>query len=167
MSDKLTGEEMPQQPEGLNVPPELKAILADPNISEEKKDKILKAVVSISVRKASFSGPIPPPEYLIGYNNAIPGGAERILAMAEKQSAHRMQLEDYAVRQDFKQSRLGQIFGFVLGILGLGVATALALDGHEAVASILGTTTIVALVSVFVLGKRAQEKDLEKKRGES
>jgi uncharacterized membrane protein len=83
--------------------------------------------------------------------------------MAEKQSGHRMQLEDHAVKEELKQSRLGQIFGFILGVVGMGLASALAILGHEAIAGIFGTTTILGLVTVFVLGKRAQQKGLSEK----
>ena len=83
--------------------------------------------------------------------------------MAEKQSNHRMQLENYAVKEELKQSRLGQIFGFILGLVGFGLATTLAMFGHEAIAGIFGTTTILGLVTVFVLGKKAQHKDLSDK----
>jgi uncharacterized membrane protein len=41
----------------------------------------------------TFSGPIPPPTLLAEYNKVVPNAAERILAMAEKQSEHRQFLE--------------------------------------------------------------------------
>lgn len=81
--------------------------------------------------------------------------------MTEKQSAHRIQLEDHAIREELQQSRRGQNFGFALGVLGLILATVLALMGHEVIAGIFGTTTIVGLVTVFVIGKRAQQKEDE------
>jgi uncharacterized membrane protein len=120
--------------------------------------------MGVSIRKASsFSGPIPPPELLKGYNEVVKDGAERIMVMAEKQSHHRMQLEDHAIKEELKQSRLGQVFGFTLGIVGLILAATLAILDHEAIAGIFGTTTIIGLVTVFVLGKKAQRQDLEDK----
>jgi uncharacterized membrane protein len=41
-----------------------------------------------------FSGPLPPPEILAKYNDALPNGAERIVAMAEGQMKHRQALEN-------------------------------------------------------------------------
>lgn len=147
-----------------SIPDEFKHILADSDIPEGKKGEIIKAALGISYRKASsFSGPIPPPEILEGYNKVINNGAERIIVMAEKQSNHRMQLEDHAIKEELKQSRLGQVFGFILGIVGLGLATFLAIYDHDTIAGIFGTTTIVGLVTVFVLGKRAQQQDLKAK----
>lgn len=70
-----------------------------------------------------------------------------------------MQLEDHAIREELEQSRRGQNFGFALGVLGLILATILALMGQETIAGIFGTTTIIGLVTVFVIGKRAQKKE--------
>ena len=38
------------------------------------------------IQHASFSGPIPPPNILAGYNAIEPGLADRIMKMAEHQS---------------------------------------------------------------------------------
>lgn len=150
--------------EEISLPEDFKTILTDPEIPNHKKEKIIKALIGVTIREASsFSGPIPPPEILRGYNEIVSNGAERIMAMAEKQSNHRMQLEDLVIREELRQSRVGQIFGFILGIVGLGLATLLAILGHEVIAGIFGTTIILGLVTVFVLGKKAQNKDLENK----
>lgn len=146
-------------------PEEFKSIISDSEIPKEKKQTILKAILGVSLHKSSaFSGPIPPPEILKGYGEAINNGAERIVTMAEKQSDHRIQLEDHAIREELKQSRLGQTFGFILGLVGMGLATTLAMFGHETIAGIFGTTTIIGLVTVFVLGKKSQQKNLSGKR---
>ena len=115
------------------------------------------------MQMSSFSSPIPPPNILKGYNDIIPNGAERIIAQSEIQLNHRINLENFAVKAELKQSGRGQIFGFILGVIVLGLATILALYGHETIAGIFGTTTIGALVTVFVLGQKAQNKDLTKK----
>jgi len=41
------------------------------------------------VTQETYQGPIPPPSLLQEYDAVVPGSAERILAMAERQSAHR------------------------------------------------------------------------------
>jgi len=147
------------------IPQEIQTIIADTEIPQAKRDIITKAFISITaIRQASsFRGPIPPPQILKGYNEVIKDGAERIITMAEKQSNHRMQLEDHAIKEELKQSRLGQVFGFVLGLVGFGLATTLSILGHDGIAGIFGTTTIIGLVTVFVLGKKAQQKNLEDK----
>lgn len=140
------------------LPEELEIALQE--IPEEKRAKILQAFLGISIQRSStFSGPLPPPSLLKEYSATVENGAERIFQMTEKQSAHRMQLEDHAIREELEQSRRGQNFGFALGVLGLILATILALMGQETIAGIFGTTTIIGLVTVFVIGKRAQKKE--------
>lgn len=49
------------------------------------------------VEQSSYAGPLPPPGMLVQYNEAVPDAADRIIAMAERQSAHREQLETAVV----------------------------------------------------------------------
>ena len=66
---------------------------------------VLKAKLIQLQQSTSFSGPLPHPEILERYNSAVPGGAERIIAMAEKQSDHRMRLESSALSPAWKLLR--------------------------------------------------------------
>ncbi len=147
-----------------SIPDQLKPILKD--LPEEQQKVIINAVIENKIQHSSslFKGPVPPPDILEGYNKVVINGAERILSMAEKQSYHRMQLENYAIKGEIKQSKTGQIFAFVLAILGLGLATFLEFYDHTTIAGILASTTIVGLVTVFIIGKKAQRKDLEEKK---
>jgi hypothetical protein len=47
----------------------------------------------------------------------------------------------------------GIVSGFLIGVIGLGVAAYLSMHGHDTVAGIIGGTTVVGLVSVFVIGQ--------------
>jgi len=57
---------------------------------------------------------------LTAYNNAVPNAAERILAMAEKQAAHRQNLEERVVKGNIVNQYLGSVFGFILGAIAIG-----------------------------------------------
>lgn len=131
--------EMISDIENLDIPPEI------------KKKLIRKATTIVSISN-SFSGPLPPPEMLAKYNQAVPNGAERILAMTEAQLKHRQKVE----KKKFKQSAIGQIMGFALAVGCIAGTIYLSMNDHESVAIVLGTCTIIGLVTVFVLGKRAQ-----------
>lgn len=150
-------------PDALSEP--LDNILNDLEISDAKKQEIKTALISVTYQRAlSFSGPLPPPSTLGEYSKVVTNGAERIMKMAENQSAHRISIEKQVVSSQINQSSRGQWLGFIIGIVGLGLATLLAVIGHEMIAGIFGTTTIVGLTAVFVIGKRAQEKDLREKQ---
>ncbi|MFQ7172706.1 MAG: DUF2335 domain-containing protein [Thomasclavelia ramosa] len=49
------------------------------------------------ITSVSYSGPIPHPSDFEQYERVLPGAADRILTMAENQSAHRQTLEKAAI----------------------------------------------------------------------
>ena len=57
-----------------------------------------------------------PPEAFQRYEEILPGAAERILKMAEKQAEHRQRLEEKIVNAEIRDARLGLIFGFLIGL---------------------------------------------------
>lgn len=81
--------------------------------------------------------------------------------MAEKQQEHRISIEKTIIKSQSNQSRLGQIFGLIMGLVGIGSGTYLASIGSTTVGGIIAGTTVVSLVSVFVIGKRMQQKSLK------
>ncbi|SDX37347.1 DUF2335 domain-containing protein [Flavobacterium degerlachei] len=139
-------------------------------INNQKKGEILQTIRKISMMSVTqnhHSGPLPSSETMVQYNSVIPNGADRIMIMAEKQQEHRMIIEKTAIKSQLSQSNKGQIFGFVLCILIIIASTYLGSTGHETIGSILGSTTIIAMASIFVLGKlnkpkKTKEEDLEK-----
>ena len=117
----------------------------------------------ITAQAAHFSGPLPPPEILAKYNDALPGAAERIIAMAENQSRHRQSLETRVIDANCSAQKTGPIYGFVVcmtAILG-GIYLIHSGKSPEGLASILGS--LGGLVAVFIYGRRKQTKELKEK----
>ncbi len=100
----------------------------------EPHDALQDARVRVS---SEFSGPIPPPDLLDGYNQIIPDAAERILAMAEKQQAASISI----AKRESLIPVLGQVFAFFLFFLGLAGGLLLAYLGKsmEGLATFMGT----------------------------
>lgn len=111
----------------------------------------------------SFQGPIPSPELLREYNEIVPGGADRIMKMAEAQSTHRMDLEKTVIKGDDRRANWGLGTGFTIGIVILVFSFIAILYGHDAAGTVLGSVDLVALVSVFVYGRSARMKELERR----
>lgn len=86
-----------------------------------------------------FSGPLPHPQLLGQYNEAVPDGAERIVRLVEDQAHHRQALE----------SR-GQIFGFVLAVISLSGGIGLIALGSSVAALIPLLAAITGLGGMFV-----------------
>jgi uncharacterized membrane protein len=162
LQEKALNNERLRKSEIVEIKEELE--LLNPHIfdgvDETKKGELLQTFsqMTLSVTERHHSGPLPPAETLIQYNSVIPNGADRIMIMAEKQQDHRMALENKAITSQLGQSRAGQIFGFILCLLALSASTYLGFTGHEAIGSIIGSTTIIAMASIFVLGKRSNSK---------
>lgn len=124
-------------------------------IPNKKKLEILHSLSVVSIQK-SHSGPLPDPESLIQYNSVIPDGADRIMKMAENQQSHRINIENKVITSQQSQSKLGQVFGLIIGVVGIGCGTFLAAIGATTVGGIIAGGTVVSLVSVFVIGKKNQ-----------
>lgn len=125
------------------------------NLSAEKKKELASTVFMMQMR--SHSGPLPSPETFEGYERVLQGSAERIITMAEKQQDHRMTMESTHLNKEHGQSRTGQWLGFVLALFAMALGGYLTLNGHDTVGGILLGSTLVSLVTVFVLGKTMQK----------
>lgn len=126
------------------------------SIPDDRKEEVLETILAQKFFASSYTGPLPPPKDLEEYDKIIASGAERIMAMTENQSAHRMAIEKTVINEELRRSKVGQIFGFIIAILCLLAAFILTILDHETVAGIIGSTTIVGLVTVFVIGKKKQ-----------
>ncbi len=98
------------------------------------------------------------------YNQVFPGCAERIVTMAESQLAHRHQLETTHIQGGQKSERLGQIFGFTLGLVAIVGGIWLIAHGKDVQGLVAILGAIGGLAGVFIYGRRAQAKEREKKR---
>ena len=123
---------------------------ANPPAKKERQ----KAVVTTGIH---FSGPLPPPAVLEGYERLIPGAAERLISLVEADTKHLQDLEKSAQNADISSFRLGQVLGFTIVLVALSVAAFCAYLGHEWPASIIGGTTVVGLAYAFVLGRKNDE----------
>ena len=113
-----------------------------------------------------FSGPLPPPEVLTKYNEAVPNAAERILVMAEKQADHRRGLEAKVVASNAFNQTLGSVFAFILGLIAIGGGIYLIASGKstEGLASIISSLTVLG--GIFVYGRRQQRRERAEKASE-
>ena len=101
-----------------------------------------------------FAGPLPPPEVLGRYEGVLPGLADRIVAMAESNTAHIQTMDQKSLKHDFLRSFAGLAAGFIVTIVFGIIAFRLIIDGYTVPGLVLGSIDLVALVTVFVLGRR-------------
>ena len=119
----------------------------------------------VASMQMTFQGPLPPAIELEKYNQIVPGAAERIIAMAEKQTAHRMELEKHAVAEQLRQSARGQLFALIIGVTGIIGAVIVGLIGNAWVAGTIATASLGTLAVSFITGKRQEQHSRQQKGG--
>jgi hypothetical protein len=68
------------------------------------------------------------------------------------------------VRSQQTQGFCGQLFGLIIALVGLALATYAAISGQPWFGSIIGGATLVGLVSAFLYSRYAENKDLRQKQ---
>ena len=122
-----------------------------------------KSKVQIQRQEAYFRGPLPPPEILARYEDVLPGAAERIITMAENQSAHRIEIEKTVINARSRDSLLGICSGLAIGLAALGACVYIIVSGYPVYDSIIGASGLGGLVGVFVYGTRENRSERERK----
>ncbi|QWR76163.1 DUF2335 domain-containing protein [Candidatus Magnetomonas plexicatena] len=117
-----------------------------------------------STQISVHTGPLPNPVTLQEYEKVMPGLAERIVLLVENEQKHKHKIDDDVmslnkdvINIESKERRLGQIFGIIIGLAGLIASVICASFQAQTTASIIGGTTVVGLVTVFVIGKKLKD----------
>lgn len=84
-----------------------------------------------SLAKQNTENLIPTPEAFSKYEKVIPGGAERILEMAEERSKHDIEVEKKILATDVRMAKVEQIMLYLLAIVAFGLGGALLVMGKE------------------------------------
>ena len=117
----------------------------------------LKQVVE-EVIQSEFSGPIPPPSIINGYEEVVPGSADRIIRMAEKQSEHRQHMEEIMIKTEARDSLLGILFAFILGIgcivASIVIVIAVPENAGAISGALIGMTGIGSIIVTFIKSTR-------------
>ena len=140
-----------------------------PEISSDKRVEIVRAVNTTTMMQ--FQGPVPPPELLAQYEKIVPGTADRLIKLTERQvtlqenqQAHRIAMESIIIPRQQTQSERGQHYGLTAFLFALIISALLVAYGHDTAGTILGSLDLVAVVAIFVTGKIKQSEDLSQKK---
>lgn len=102
---------------------------------------------------SAYSGPIPPPDFLVQYEAMVPGIAKKFLEEPRLEAEHRRSLENKMVNAQTQLAARGQKMAFIIAVVCITASFAAIFLGH----SLPGVSTlffsITALVGVFIYGK--------------
>jgi len=107
------------------------------------------------------SGPLPSPGTLAEYEKVMPGLANRIVELAEKEQAHRHEMQRSTVVGGISIATRGQRYGLVSVLAVLAVAGVLVALGHETAGAVLAGADLVSVAGVFVYGKHTEKSIAE------
>ena len=128
-------------------------------LSKRHDDKHNSEQQSISVQMSEIhSGPLPHPDILMKYDTIIPGSAERILKMAEKEQGERTTLERKSTINAIIMGYLGIIFAFLSVILISGLVYYSLLKGYYTTAGVLGVGAMASVAGVFIFFRKSDKK---------
>jgi uncharacterized membrane protein len=115
-----------------------------------------------------WSGMLPHPSDLRAYRDIDPRIVDSLVSAFERQQAHRMEMErreleiqEGVFRNAYVAQRRGQWMALTLAAFFGVIGAWLAWTGHDTVAGIVFTTTIIALVGAFIANKAAQARQPE------
>lgn len=139
---------------------------SQPTVSPQVHNEIRQAIRHVT---AEFSGPLPPPDILRQYEDVSEGLSERLISLVEKEADFRRKMEErYLEAQiEFKSRSLeisslevkrGQVFGLTIGCVALVCGLITAWIGHPVAGTLLGSGTILGLVSAFLYGRKTPHK---------
>ncbi|PHM61140.1 DUF2335 domain-containing protein [Xenorhabdus ishibashii] len=100
----------------------------------------------------------PSPEVLKSYESILPGYAERIFTLREKEQFFQHEKQNKALDGLINRDKRGQWMGFFITIFILIIATVFAFKGEMLFAGTLITIDLVGLVSVFAIGRKLNIK---------
>lgn len=126
-------------------------------LPEDVSDELRTAVV----QSATFVGPIPPPALFEHYDEVVPGAADRILKMAEKEQDHRHAWEMEEIRESFWAQKLGLCIGGLTFSGLIGGAIYGTYIGNEIIVGIFLGVGVVAVAGRFII-RRGDTRAVEK-----
>ena len=106
-----------------------------------KNNKSIKTEKHLISQKVEYSGIIPPPNIIDGYEKNCKGATDRILAMTENELKHKHEMElleqksinecrEKMLKSEMENNKRGQIFGFIIMLAALIGSFVLILKDH-------------------------------------
>lgn len=141
-------------------------VLTDKEIEELYRtvEKNPNQVVELIERKLEisnselFTGPLPHPDILKGYEEVDESFPDRIFKLTEKDQEHRSDLENYVVRENFKLNNLGMWFALTIVILSMLAGTFLLYNNKDVAGLTTMFTPLIGIIGAFIYGKHEDKE---------
>lgn len=109
----------------------------------------------LAVSTTTTDSQLLPIEHLERLQQVAPHRVDWVFDQTALESEHRRAEQKRVNTLIFVERIAGLVFALLVAVVGLGLASYLAINGKEVTASIIGGTTLVGLVATFIVGKRS------------
>ena len=124
----------------VNTPEHIQELIH--HLPDEQKAQLVEELVDSAIVKTTFSGPLPPPKDFAEYEKVLPGAAERILSMPEREQEIRAESQKKILSNDSKRINIAGLLGVAL-IVVAGIAT---WNGWALIAIPLGLAGVISAI---------------------
>jgi uncharacterized membrane protein len=104
-----------------------------------------------------------PGEELAKIEAVIPGGADRVLAIIERQSNHRMEQERRVVLSNVIGERIGQLVAAIVVLGGMYGGYHLIVAGKDAAGFVAALVPLGVVAGIFLTGRKKRDRELNEK----
>lgn len=118
----------------------------------------------VAVSHTTTDSPLLPVEQIARLREIAPDRVDWVFQQTQIESEGRRSETKRINTMIFIERIAGLVFALVIAIIGLGLATYLALQGREVTASVIGGGTLVGLVTAFIAGKRGSGNGSQPKK---
>lgn len=102
------------------------------------------------------SGALPAPDDLAKYEKIIPGGAGRLLEMAERRTEHQQKMEQESLQAEIRGQKWRFAMTFVLALVAAVFGGILLLTGSELAGLIIILVDAASLVGITLCGGKGE-----------
>lgn len=146
---------------------ELQAIKGDLEaLPEEKREKVVRVITTISARASLFAGPLPPPEIAEQFEKLCPGFVDRSLRLVEKrQDAQIVASADERSKNDTYRKQGLWIAGVLAGLFvvcGTMIVIMVPEAKYFGLAAMFGGP-IIGILGLFVRGRPLKDQNEQKR----
>lgn len=127
-------------------------------VSRQNKQQII-----AQQRQTLYSGPIPSSEELQKYKEIYPDAPQIIMDVFQKQTEHRIKIEEIVIKSNTKRATLSTMFAFILGLAMIIGAIYLISIGKDITGFVILATAITALTGSFYYGTKSNKQERSEK----
>lgn len=139
-----------EEPQTIELQAELVSKLQPYVLGKQRAQRAAEAVLSVVVSETYHSGPLSPARELVRYNEAVENGAERIVAVAEREQRFDHEQATKAIDANIRFAGRGQVFALLAtcGFIGGGIFCAVI--GAQIVGVAMVSAGAVGIVAAFL-----------------